>query len=138
MTMYQRNVLRVVVPPLLALGLVGLLTDPLDAAAMPTVADLQSTQQPEGAGAGSPGPSVSVGIAPVSMSHEVRSVHGTIRTPVLLAEPSLTGRAYVVPGSRCPVDLVPGIVSWLTCDIIPGDVVRVRLSDGRVFQTVVR
>jgi hypothetical protein len=138
MTVSQRNVLRMVVPPLLALGLVALVTDPMDAASMPTVVDLQSTHLPAGAGSGPSGSSASVGIPPVSLAREVRSVRGTIRTPVLLADPAVTGRAYVVPGDRCAVDLAPGVVRWLACDTDPGSVVRVRLSDGRVFQTVVR
>jgi hypothetical protein len=54
---------------------------------------------------------------------------------VLLADPTVTGSAYVMPGKRCPVTLVRGVVSWLTCDAQPGSVVRVLLSDGRVFQT---
>jgi hypothetical protein len=110
----------------------------MDASATPTLVDLQSTQQPVALATGPTSSSVTVGIPPVSLAHEVRSVGGTIRTPVLLAETTVTGRAYVVPGGRCAVDLVPGVVSWLTCDTAPGSVVRVRLSDGRVFQTAVR
>jgi hypothetical protein len=138
MTVSQRNVLRLVVPPLLAPGLVALVTDTMDASSMPTVTDLQTTQLHSASSSGGPsGPSVSVDIPPVSLAREVRSVRGTIRTPVLLADPTVTGRAYVVPGDRCAVDLVPGVVRWLACDTGPGSVVRVRLSDGRVFQTVV-
>lgn len=38
MTVSERNLLRIVVPPLLALGLVALLTNPMDASSMPAPA----------------------------------------------------------------------------------------------------
>ncbi len=139
MTLSQRNVLRLVVPPLLALGLVTAVTDPMDAADMPAVTANISTETPAPAGiAQSATTNVTVSIPPVSLARDVRSVDGTLRTPVLLADPTVTGSAYVMPGSRCPVTLVQGVVSWLTCDAQPGSVVRVLLSDGRVFQTRVR
>jgi len=138
MAVSRRHVLRMVVPPLLALGLVGVLTDPMDAASMPTVGDLAATQAPAGATPSSASGGVIVSIPPVSFAREVRSIAGRVHTPVLLADPVVTGSAYVMPGTRCPVALTQGVISWLTCDSPTGSVVRVMLSDGRVFQTVVR
>jgi hypothetical protein len=139
MTLSQRNILRLVVPPLLALGLVAVVTDPMDAADAPVVTALMSAQSPAAVAVDqSPTTSVTVSIPPVSLAREVRSVDGKLHTPVLLADPTVTGSASVMPGNRCAVPLVQGVVSWLTCDAVPGSVVRVMLSDGRVFQTRVR
>ena len=138
MTMTQRNVLRMVVPPLLALGLVALVTDPMDAAGMPTVVDLMPAHAPAAPSDREASGGMTVAIPPVSLARDVRSVAGRVHTPVLLADPTVTGSAYVMPGTRCSVTLVRGVVSWLTCDAAPGSTVRVMLSDGRAFQTVVR
>ena len=139
MSVSQRNLLRLVVPPLLALGLVAAVTDPMDAADVPAVDAPMSSQAPAAADVGqSPPANVTVSIPPVSLARDVRSVDGKLRTPVLLADPTVSGSAYVMPGKQCPVPLVQGVVTWLTCDAQPGSVVRVLLSDGSVFQTRVR
>jgi len=138
MTLSQRNILRLVVPPLLAFGLVAVVTDPMDAADAPAVTALMSAQSPAAVGVDqSPTTSVTVSIPPVSLAREVRSVNGKIRTPVLLSDPTAKGFAYVVPDQFCSVELIPGVLSWLNCKAEPGTVVRVLLSDGRVFQTIV-
>jgi hypothetical protein len=141
MSVDQRNVVRLLVPPLLALGLVTVVTSPMDASSMPSPIDAPtSAAQPAPASATATisTPGLAVDIPAVSLPREVRAVGGTIRVPVLLADPTVVGRAVVLPSRACSVDLVQGVVRWLTCSAERGAVVRVELSDGRVFQTTIK
>jgi hypothetical protein len=141
MSVDQRNVVRLLVPPLLALGLVAVVTSPMDASSMPSPIDVPrpvAQPAPVAAPATVSTTALAVDIPVVSLPREVRAVHGTIRVPVLLADPTVVGRAVVLPSRACSIDLVQGVVGWLTCSAGRGTVVRVELSDGRVFQTVVR
>ena len=82
---------------------------------------------------------VSVIVAPVVFTAELRVVHGLLRTPVLITpgEPSgvatLLGRTGERP--RCSVELTPGKVSWVLCSVPAGQrtAVLVTLRDGRTF-----
>jgi len=139
MSAARRNLLRLLVPPLLAVGLVGSMTRPMDASPIPPGAG-RSLEAPSIVRM--PATDTSAGIAlrveAVVLPTDVHVVGGMIHIPILLADPSVVGRAALLPEGTCAIALVQGVVGWLTCHSVRGAVVRVELSDGRAFQTTVR
>lgn len=79
---------------------------------------------------------ISAAIPAVAFTAEVVVRDGRLRTPVLLADPSVTAVARVVgaSGAGCRADLRQGVPAWLDCPVGADRRVRisVALSDGRV------
>ncbi len=114
----DRNTLRTVVPPVLALGLVALVTHPVDAVQLdrPTAA-----------------PATAVAPTGVAFEQTVHVADGRLRTAVLVGTAQAGGRATVLGAPACAVDLKPGLVGHLDCAYAgrgPVTVV-VLLADGR-------
>ena len=139
----DRTLMRLTVPPVLSLGLVVLLTSPL-AASSTTGPDVQraslsgssSENTPLGSGGGATG--VHVGVPSVAFTESVTAVDGHLRTPVVLADDTVTGFASIdgaSAGDGCTVELATGVPVWLDCaiSITPGGEAQVvvTLSDGR-------
>ncbi len=144
---FDRRTARIVVPPILALGLVAVLVNPL-AAASPADQVMAGTGGTVHAAApaylpdsrtASPNPAgmVVVGIPAVAFTADVAVRHGRLQAPVLLTDPSVSGRAHVVgavTGTGCTADLAQGAPVVLDCVITAvGSSPRivVTLSDGR-------
>lgn len=97
------------------------------------------TRHPPTTTAAAAGGTMSVGVPVVALAARITAgSRGALRTPVLLADPTVTGHASVWPGDRCGVDLVHGVVSWIVCDVRPGSRIRVILNDGRVYVRPIR
>ncbi|HET7901154.1 MAG TPA: hypothetical protein VFL59_08180 [Candidatus Nanopelagicales bacterium] len=128
----DRTTLRTVVPPVLALGLVALLTHPVDALPSPT-----STLPSTGATAARGG--VQARVPGVAFQQQLRVVDGRLRTAVLVNVAAPAGRATVRELPGCAVALTPGVVGWLDCayagraavtiDVVLADGERVTRSD---------
>ena len=142
----DRTTVRIVVPPILALGLVAVLVHPL-AAASPSdrsMADSGGSTNavapayvPEtGPSVPSPAGQVVVGIPAVAFTAHVVVRDGRLRAPVLLTDPSVIGRARVVgavTGPGCTARLAPGVPVVLDCAVTALDSsprIVVHLSDG--------
>jgi hypothetical protein len=115
----DRNTLRTVVPPVLALGLVALVTHPVDAVELdrtPVVAQAPS-------------------VAPTGVAFEktIRVDDGRLRTAVLVGTAQPGGRASVLGAPACAIDLQPGVVGRLDCAYAGSGPVTVvvLLADGR-------
>ena len=143
----HRDLLRVVAPPLLALGLVALVTRPapLEAsgdwpvAATSYSGDLASLQSLAVTGARG-GETVSVTVPDVAFTARVAVVDGRLRTPVLVNAAEPPGEARLVGASEpCAVRAEPGVVAWLSCSVTSGGrlAVVVTLDDGRVVRHAV-
>ena len=144
----DRSTARIVVPPILALGLVAALMDPL-ASASPTSDALATTpgrvappaavtEAHTGASSLRHAGSTSVDIPAVLFAESIVAVDGHLRTPVLLADRSVSGSVRIVgagQGNDCRGSLTPGTVTWLDCTVstVAGKHARVivALSDGR-------
>jgi hypothetical protein len=140
----DRNTMRLALPPILALGLVALLTTPLSASsaapldarqASLTGSSILSSVQGSSTAASS---NVRVGVAPVSFTESVTVVNGHLHAPVLLADETVTAFASVdgaTTGAGCTAQLTVGVPAWLDCsiEVAPGADPRVvvSLSDGR-------
>lgn len=114
----DRNTLRTVVPPVLALGLVALVTHPVDAV------QLDPPKTP-----------AAPAVAPTGVAFE-QSIHvadGRLRTAVMVGTAQPGGRASVLDAPACTVALKPGVVARLDCAYAgTGPVtVVVQLADGR-------
>lgn len=129
----------------LATAVLGLLTVALGVAVAPPVSsDPGSSPHPSAAPTTRPGTvtssparpaSVSTSVPVVAFPALVRVVAGRLRTPVLLADPTVTALARVVgeDASGCRVPLRAGVPAWLDCPVAGSGAVRVEvvLSDGR-------
>lgn len=141
----DRNTMRLALPPILAIGLVALLTTPLSAssaatldtrpASLVTGLSLQSSVQASSTTASA---NVRVGVAPVAFTESVTVVDGHLHAPVLLADETVTAFASVdgaSTGAGCTAQLTVGVPAWLDCsiEVAPGADPRVvvTLSDGR-------
>ncbi|MFN8157229.1 MAG: hypothetical protein U0R68_07415 [Candidatus Nanopelagicales bacterium] len=114
----DRNTLRTVVPPVLALGLVVLVTHPVDAVPLdppPTSA---------------PAPAPSTGVA---FEQQIHLADGHLRTAVLVGAAQPAGHATVVGAPSCSLALTPGVVGTLDCAYAGSGPVTVvvLLADGR-------
>lgn len=143
----DRSTVRIVVPPVLALGLVAALVNPLAAAAPADQARSATGGTSNAAGpayvpeTGPSGPSpagqVVVGIPTVAFTAHVAVSDGRLRAPVLLTDPAVSGRARVagaVTGPGCTASLTQGVPVVLDCAVTAlGSSPRivVALSDGR-------
>ena len=132
----DRNTLRTVVPPVLALGLVALLTHPVDAADLrpsPQLAATGSMAAPARIVSTDAAGDVVVTVPAVAFQQVLRVTGGRLRTAVLVNEGEPGGRASVPRISGCEIALTPGVVGWLDCPY-PGTgtiTVDVQLADGR-------
>ena len=140
----SRMLLRTVVPPVLALGLVALVVHPLQALASPTAAPATAPAAAvppamladHASSARTPGSSVSSAIPVVAFQQRATLVGGRLRTAVLVnaADPAGTASLAGIPG--CSAAAAPGAPAWIDCayDGTAATVtVRVTLSDGRSF-----
>lgn len=82
--------------------------------------------------------SIAVSIPAVSFTESVVVKGGHLRTPVLLADDTVTARVRVVgaaTGPGCTAELLQGVPAWLDCSISSrgkgNPRIVVRLSDGR-------
>lgn len=147
----DRSTVRIVVPPVLALGLVAVLVNPLAAAAPgdPAMAVTGGTTNaaasvPE-AGPSRPSPAgqIVVGIPTVAFTAHVAVRDGHLRAPVLLTDPAVSGRARVagaVAGPGCTASLTQGVPVVLDCAVTAvGSSPRivVTLSDGRKVEQAI-
>lgn len=140
-TRVDRALARTTIPPVLALGLVVAITNPLSAGPPPTAraAAVQATTPPPASGSGT-----SVGIPPVAFTSEVALEAGWLRTPVVLADDTVTAFATVegaTTDGACSADLVAGTPVWLECSVQPrpgqSPRVVVTLSDGRTVEHLI-
>lgn len=134
----DRALARAVLPPLLALGLVAAVISPLSAS-QPPVARSQVERPAPTSGSGA-----SVGIPPVAFTAQVALRDGRLRTPVVLADDTVSGSATVegaTTNGGCSTGLVVGAPAWLECSLVPmpgqSPRVVVTLSDGRIFERVI-
>jgi hypothetical protein len=143
--MMSRSTARAVLPPLLALGLVALVTRPIDAPE-PVLPASTSTFTTVGArttglvgttGTSGAAPSVSVTVPAVSFTDSVVASGGRLRVPVLLTDPTVTARATIESTPGCGVDLQQGVVGWIDCAVTTQTRLVVQLSDGRAYSHVV-
>lgn len=81
---------------------------------------------------------VRVSIPAVAFTETVVVVNGRLRTPILLADPTVTGKVRVVGAGSCDdcrARLTQGVVTWLSCRMSSKDLrnarIVVTLSDGR-------
>jgi hypothetical protein len=155
MDMISRSTTRAVLPPLLALGLVAIVTRPIDAAELrhpAAVAVMASAHQSStGAGMGavarvraaaaaaqaSGGQTVTVEVPAVSFTKSVVAIHGRLHVPVLLMDPTVTATATVESDPTCSVRLVQGRTGWVDCAVTAPTLLVVHLSDGRAYARVV-
>jgi hypothetical protein len=141
----DRNTMRLALPPILAIGLVALLTTPLSAssaapldarqASLVTGSSIQSSVQTSNTTASA---NIRVGVAPVAFAESVTIIDGHLHAPVLLADENVTAFASIdgaTTGAGCTAKLTAGVPAWLDCtiDVAPGGDPRVvvALSDGR-------
>jgi hypothetical protein len=151
-----RDLVRTIVPPVLALGFAALVVHPMEPVVVATTTSAArsaaaSTASYAGGGAAlastgvttpamrstGTAQTVSVVVPPVVFVADIHAPRAAVHTPVLLTDPTVTGRASITPGNRCGVDLVQGKVAWVTCSVQTGAHVQVRLSDGRVYDAPV-
>lgn len=132
----DRNTLRTVVPPVLALGLVALVTHPVDAVTIQPPRSLAATggvSAPARVVTTDAAGNVQVTVPAVAFQEQLRVTHGRLRTAVLVNAAEPAGRAWVrqIPG--CEITLTPGTVGWLDCAYAGSGTltVDVMLSDGR-------
>lgn len=132
----DRNTLRTVVPPVLALGLVALVTHPVDAVPLDPPQTLASTggvSAPARVVTTDPAGNAQVTVPAVAFQEQLRVTDGRLRTAVLVNVGEPAGRAWVrqIPG--CEITLTPGTVGWLDCAYAGSGTltVDVMLSDGR-------
>jgi len=148
----HRATLRLVLPPIAAVGILALLVGPSVAGAdqdppAPRTAAVTSAQQLSASttrNAPRPdagGHTVVVGIPAVAFTETVVAVDGHLRTPVLLADPTVKARARVIgarTGRGCTAVLSQGVPAWLDCTVrVQGRTaarILVTLSDGRSVQ----
>jgi hypothetical protein len=128
----DRNTLRTVVPPVLALGLVALVTHPVDAMPRPP-AQSQGPAATLSAPARVLADGVAVPAPAVSFQEQLRVADGRLRTAVLVGATEPAGRARVLQIPGCQVTLTPGSIGWLDCAYAGSGTltVEVLLSDGR-------
>jgi hypothetical protein len=137
--MISRSTSRVVLPPLLALGLIALVVRPVDATDITPATDLASTGSPVAPAPAAGG--VSISVPAVAFTEQIALADGRVRTAVLvnIAERGGTGSIVGLPG--CFVTAKPGVPAWLDCAYGGGTgplTVAVTLKDGvRVTHTVV-
>jgi hypothetical protein len=134
----SRSTLRLVVPPLLALGLVAAVAvRPVDAVDVPPSAEPADTGGRHAVPAGN----ASVSIPPVAFAEKITIADGRVRTAVLvnIAEPE--GTATIIGLPDCSVTAKPGVPVWLDCAYgrhAKRLTVAVALNDGlRFTHTVV-
>jgi hypothetical protein len=136
--------MRLALPPILAIGLVALLTAPLTASsaapidARPASVAGASIQNSVQASNTTPSANIRVGVAAVAFTESVTVVNGHLHAPVLLADETVTAFASIdgaTTGAGCTAELTVGVPAWLDCsiDVAPGAKPRVvvTLSDGR-------
>jgi hypothetical protein len=128
----SRSTLRIVVPPLLALGLVAAVAvrpvDAQDVVQSPTLADTGGRQA-------APTGNVSVSVPPVAFTQQIRVVGGRIQTAVLVNVSERPGVATIEGAGNCRVPAKPGVVALLDC-AYGGQArftVRVHLDRGEVY-----
>lgn len=120
----DRTTLRTVVPPILALGLVALVSRPLPADTDP---DLGATATRTVTAA------TAATVPHVSFQNRIRIVEGRLHTAVLVSAAQPAGRALVTSIPGCVVALRPGVVGQLDCAYAgSGSVtIDVALADGQ-------
>jgi hypothetical protein len=140
----NRMLLRTVLPPVLAVGLVALVVHPLQAVQVPGAALASARSlapapaQMLAATSSSPAPgSVSAVVPAVAFQQHAVLAHGHLRTAVLINIAMAAGTATIegIPG--CSVQAPPGVPVWIDCatqDPSPSVRVDVTLTDGRAFQ----
>lgn len=132
----DRNTLRTVVPPVLALGLVALVTHPVDAVTLRPPQSLAATggvSVPAKAIPADGGTTLKTVVPVVSFQEQLRVTGGRLRTAVLVNTAAPAGRARVLEIPGCQIALTPGVAGWLDC-AYPGHgtlTVEVLLADGR-------
>jgi hypothetical protein len=139
--MISRSTARAVLPPLLALGLVALVTRPIEApepvsttnASSSSSLGARATGLTQTSGDSGTGQSVAVAVPVVAFTESLEASEGRLRVPVLLTDPTVTARATVESAPGCGVDLVQGVTGWVDCPVTAETQLVVRLSDGRTF-----
>lgn len=113
----DRNTLRTVLPPVLALGLVALVTHPVDAVPLDPPAPVPAAAPATG----------------VAFEQQIHLADGRVRTSVLVGTAQPAGTATVIGAPGCSVALTPGVVGTVDCAYAArGPVtVVVLLADGR-------
>jgi hypothetical protein len=108
----SRRALRIVVPPLLALGLVAAVAvRPVDAVDVAPSAGLASTGGRHVAPAGN----VGVSVPAVAFTEKITLADGRVRTAVLVNIAEHKGAATFVGLPNCSVTAWPGVPVWLDC-----------------------
>lgn len=123
----DRTTLRTVVPPILALGLVAVVTHPVDAVDLSPQALPATGARPAVTG------TMVASVPAVAFQEHLRVVDGRLHTAVLVNASQPTGRAHVSQLPGCTATLEPGVPAWLDCDYSGrGPVtIDVTLADGR-------
>jgi hypothetical protein len=135
----SRQTLRLVVPPVLALGLVALVAvRPVDAQdVQPSAASLASTGGRHAAPVGN----VGVTVPAVAFTEKITLADGRVRTAVLVNVAEHEGTASIVGLPGCSATAKPGVALWLDCAYHGKSgplTVTVTLKDGpRYTSTVV-
>ncbi len=134
----SRSTLRIVVPPLLALGLVAAVAvRPVDAVDVAPSVELASTGGRHVAPAGN----VSVSVPAVAFTEQITLADGRVRTAVLVNMSERKGTATIVGLRDCSATAKPGVALWLDCAYDGGSgplTVAVTLKSGqRYTHTVV-
>lgn len=132
-----RTLLRVALPPTIALGLVAVASAPLSPSS--ALADTGSqVRHPHSSPAPSTRANLAVGIGDVSFSTKAAVIDGHLHAAVLLAAADVSATAWVSDASTgpgCEAELTPGNAVWLDCDIAVAPEasprIVVSLSDGR-------
>lgn len=132
----DRNTLRTVVPPVLALGLVALVTHPVDAVtprASQALAGTGSISAPARTVTTDASGNVAVSVPSVAFQQQLRVTAGRLHTAVLVNAAEPAGRASIRQIEGCQIALTPGVVGWLDCPYAGAGTltVDVLLSDGR-------
>lgn len=122
--MISRATARTVVPPLLALGLVALVTGPINETVPAPTAVRTGGQSPTA-------PTSSVAVPAVAFTARVVASDGRLHVPVLLTDPTVTARVTLQSSPGCGVDLVQGVTGWIDCPVTAATTLVVTLSDGR-------
>lgn len=122
-----RTTLRTVLPPLLALGLVAVVTHPVDAV------DPSSAALPATGGQPAVRGDVVTTLPAIAFQEQIRVVGGRLRTAVLVNVSQPAGRATVRQLPGCTATLTPGVPAWLDCAYSGrGPVtIDIALADGR-------
>jgi hypothetical protein len=128
----SRSTLRLVVPPLLALGLVAAVAvRPVDAMDVSPSMGLASTGGRHVASTGN----VGVSVPAVAFTEQIRVVSDRIQTAVLVNVSQRPGIATIDGAGDCRVDATPGVPAWLDCPY-HGETkltVRVRVGSGAEY-----